>query len=220
MTPWLPLLSSLVVAGVALIGVVINNRTNRGAIAAADERNQVILAAAQRTVELTNSAAEQRGHETWRRETILTTVSSVLAVATEVRQQLSACHRWNVGGGEDIDRIGEDIEQTIWGRGGLINKLRVLSDREIPGRCEDLLRTLTAARNITLQRLKIEMDDEATGEEMQAVLTLWTKAIARTVEEERSVINATRAELGIDGLSDIPEFAPEPLPDLAQTQPV
>jgi hypothetical protein len=218
-TPWLPLISSLVVAGVALIGILTNNRTNRDAITAADERNQVILTAAQRSVELTNSAAEHREHETWRREAILTTVSSVLAVATEVRQQLSACHRWNVQSVEDIDSIGEDIDQTIWGRGGLTHKLRVLSDRTIPNRCEDLLRTLTAARNITLQRLKIELDDEATGEEVQAVLTLWTKAIARTVEEERSVISATRTELGIDDLGDIPELVPEPLPELVQPQP-
>ncbi|GAB2651206.1 hypothetical protein [Nocardia goodfellowii] len=38
MTPWLPLVSSLVVASVTLIGIRINNRTNRAAIAATDVR--------------------------------------------------------------------------------------------------------------------------------------------------------------------------------------
>lgn len=37
-TPWLPLISSLVVASVALVGIRINNRTNQDAIAAANER--------------------------------------------------------------------------------------------------------------------------------------------------------------------------------------
>ncbi|MFC9892127.1 hypothetical protein ACFVMC_00395 [Nocardia sp. NPDC127579] len=38
MTPWLPLISSLVIASVTLIGIRINNQTNRAAIAAADVR--------------------------------------------------------------------------------------------------------------------------------------------------------------------------------------
>ncbi|MBF6300196.1 hypothetical protein IU459_22000 [Nocardia amamiensis] len=38
MTSWLPLISSLVIASVTLFGIRINNRTNKAAIAAADER--------------------------------------------------------------------------------------------------------------------------------------------------------------------------------------
>lgn len=37
-TPWLPLISSLVIATVTLTGIRINNRTNRAAIAATDVR--------------------------------------------------------------------------------------------------------------------------------------------------------------------------------------
>ncbi|MVU79489.1 hypothetical protein GPX89_19850 [Nocardia sp. ET3-3] len=60
MTVWLPLISSLVVATVTLIGIRINNRTNRAAIAAADERE----------------------YRKWQREMILRQCSEVIETAT------------------------------------------------------------------------------------------------------------------------------------------
>lgn len=84
-TQWLPLLSSLIVAGVALGIGLLNDRTNRTAITAADERNrltveitnsaadkrnQETLKAAQRNIEQANQAAEHREHDKWRREAI------------------------------------------------------------------------------------------------------------------------------------------------------
>jgi hypothetical protein len=206
-TQWLPLFGSLIVAMAALVGVLVNNRTNRAALTAADERNRVTLDAAQRSVESTNAAAERREHDKWRRESVLTAVSSVLAISSDVRQQLLRCERWEA---DELDRVDEEIRQIITGSRGFISSLRVVAHRKIPNRCEDLMRTLTAALNISLQRRRIELDGEAVAEEITEIQALWSRAIENTVEEERSVINATRLELEIKISAEVHQFAPQP----------
>ncbi|WP_157172630.1 hypothetical protein [Nocardia exalbida] len=207
MTQWLPLFGSLIVAMAALVGVLVNNRTNRAALTAADERNRVTLDAAQRSVESTNAAAERREHDKWRRESVLTAVSSVLAISNDVRQQLLRCERWEA---DELDRVDEEIRQIITGSRGFISSLRVVAHRKIPNRCEDLMRTLTAALNISLQRRRIELDGEAVAEEITEIQALWSRAIENTVEEERSVINATRLELEIKISAEVHQSAPQP----------
>ncbi len=206
-TQWLPLFGSLVVAIAALVGVLVNNRTNRAAVTAADERNRVTLDAAQRSVEETNAAAERREHDKWRRESVLTAVSSVLAISSDVRQQLLRCDRWEA---DELDQVDEDIRRTITESRGFVSSLRVVAHRKIPNRCEDLMRTLTAALNISLQRRRIELDGEATAEEIAEIQALWSRAIENTVEEERSVINATRLELEIKISAEVHQSAPQP----------
>ncbi|MBF6298289.1 hypothetical protein IU459_12135 [Nocardia amamiensis] len=207
MTQWLPLFGSLIVAVAALVGVLLNNRTNRAAVSAADERNRVTLDAAHRNVELTNAAAERREHDKWRRESVLSAVSSVLAISSEVRQQLMQCDRW---ADDELDRVGEELRQTIAESVGFISSLRVVAHRKLPNRCADLMRTLSAALNITLQRRGIELDGEATGAEISEIQALWSRAIENTVEEERSVISATRIELEIKVSSELAHAAPQP----------
>jgi hypothetical protein len=206
-TQWLPLFGSLIVAMAALVGVLVNNRTNRAALTAADERNRVTLDAAQRSVESTNAAAERREHDKWRRESVLTAVSSVLAISSDVRQRLLRCERWEA---DELDRVDEEIRQIITGSRGFISSLRVVAHRKIPNRCEDLMRTLTAALNISLQRRRIELDGEAVAEEITEIQALWSRAIENTVEEERSVINATRLELEIKISAEVHQSAPQP----------
>ncbi|MGK8487911.1 hypothetical protein [Nocardia asiatica] len=207
MTQWLPLFGSLVVAIAALVGVLVNNRTNRAAVTAADERNRVTLDAAQRSVEETNAAAERREHDKWRRESVLTAVSSVLAISSDVRQQLLRCDRWEA---DELDQVDEDVRRTITESRGFVSSLRVVAHRKIPNRCEDLMRTLTAALNISLQRRRIELDGEATAEEIAEIQALWSRAIENTVEEERSVINVTRLELEIKISAEVHQSAPQP----------
>ncbi len=206
-TQWLPLFGSLIVAIAALVGVLVNNRTNRAAVTAADERNRVTLDAAQRSVEEANAAAERREHDKWRRESVLTAVSSVLAISSDVRQQLLRCDRWEA---DELDQVDEDIRRTITESRGFVSSLRVVAHRKIPNRCEDLMRTLTAALNISLQRRRIELDGEATAEEIAEIQALWSRAIENTVEEERSVINATRLELEIKISAEVHQSAPQP----------
>ncbi|MFE7742146.1 hypothetical protein [Nocardia sp. NPDC057455] len=207
MTQWLPLFGSLIVAIAALVGVLVNNRTNRAALTAADERNRVTLDAAQRSVESTNAAAERREHDKWRRESVLTAVSAVLAISSDVRQQLLRCERWET---DELDQVDEEIRQIIIGSRGFISSLRVVAHRKIPNRCEDLMRTLTAALNISLQRRRIELDGEATAEEITEIQALWSRAIENTVEEERSVINVTRLELEIKISAEVHQATPQP----------
>ncbi|MEU7767634.1 hypothetical protein AB0B25_21225 [Nocardia sp. NPDC049190] len=218
MTQWLPLLASLVVAVAALVGVLVNNRTNRAAVDAADERsritldaaderNRVTLDAAQRNVELTNTAAGRREHDMWRRESVLAAASSVVSTSADVRRQLLACDRWDA---DELDLISQDVLETISAAREFISSLRVLAHRKVPNRCEDLMRTLTAALNITVQRRRIELDSEATGEEIAEIQALWSRAIENTVEEERSVINATRVDLEIKISADLHSPTAEP----------
>ncbi|MGQ4598661.1 hypothetical protein [Nocardia sp. R6R-6] len=211
MTQWLPLLGSLIVAVAALVGVLVNNRTNRAAVSAADERNRVALDAAQRNMELTNAAADRRDQDKWRRESVLSAVSSVLAISSEVRQRLMQCDRWD---GAELDRIAAELSQTIGESVGFVSNLRVVAHRKLPNRCADLMRTLTAALNITLQRRGIELDGEATSEEISEIQALWSRAIENTVEEERSVISATRIDLDIKVSSELAHA--EPVPALAR----
>lgn len=223
-TQWLPLFSSLVVAFVVLVGVLITNRTNRRAIDAADERGSVALEAAQRNVEAVNAAAEersrsaleaaqrnteaaeQREHEKWRRESVLAAVTALLETSATVRQQLSSQDFTYLG---EIDRFGLDLHESIEQCTGSVTRLRILSSPRIPNRCEDLLRTLTAAANITVQKLTLTLDGEATADDLDDIRTLWHKAIASTVEQELSVIKAARTELGLEPLPT-PERVPTP----------
>lgn len=199
MTQWLPLLGSLPVAGAVLVGVIANNRTHREGIAAADERGRQALDAAQRNVELSNMVGDQRDHEAWRREAVLAAVASILETSASVRADLTTCGEWDMVTTEEIDRFSAQIHKVIWDRpGGMLTRLRVVAHRRIPNKCEDLLRTLTAAQHITMQRLKLHIDVEATVEELEEMASLWQKAMRHAAEQERSLVETTRIELGIE----------------------
>ncbi|MFD4458459.1 hypothetical protein [Nocardia sp. NPDC058480] len=221
MTQWLPLLGSLPVAGAVLVGVMANNRTHRAGITAADERGRQALDAAQRNVELSNMVGDQRDHEAWRREAVLAAVASILETSASVRADLTTCGEWDLVTADEIDSVGAQIHKVIWDRpGGMLTRLRVVAHRRIPNKCEDLLRTLTAAQHITMQRLKLHIDVEATVEELEEMASLWQKAMRHAAEQERALVETTRIELGIEiatkGLAVEP--VPEPQPVVAESR--
>lgn len=216
MIQWLPVLGSLIVAGAALVGFLVNNATNRRAIDAADERHQQTLEEARHEAELAHSAGERREHDRWRHEAVVAAVSSVLETSNSVRQQLWSCHRWEVDDDFELERAGHDIHESLWGCNGTINRLRLLATPKIPNQCEDLVSTLGAARNITLQYLKLQLDDEATSEEFTEINSLWEKAIRKAIEQERALVNSTRAELGIEQLKDLAKPEREQAPTLSE----
>ncbi|MBC7302660.1 MAG: hypothetical protein H5T78_17155 [Nocardia sp.] len=222
MTQWLPLLGSLPVAGAVLVGVIANNRTHREGIAAADERGRQALDASQRNVELSNMVGDQRDHEAWRREAVLAAVASILETSASVRADLTTCGEWDLVTADEIDSVSAQIHKVIWDRpGGMLTRLRVVAHRRIPNKCEDLLRTLTAAQHITMQRLKLHIDVEATVEELEEMASLWQKAMRHAAEQERALVETTRIELGIEiaskGIGAEPVTAPQP--QLAETSP-
>ncbi|MEU3009294.1 hypothetical protein [Nocardia asteroides] len=211
MTQWLPLLGSLIVAAAVLVGVIANNRTHREGIAAADERGRQALDAAQRNVELSNMVGDQRDHEAWRREAVLAAVASILETSASVRADLTNCGDWDLVTTEEIDNVGAQIHKVIWDRpSSMLTRLRVVAHRRIPNKCEDLLRTLTAAQHITMQRLKLHIDVEATVEELEEMASLWQKAMRHAAEQERALVETTRIELGIDIATKGPAVAPVP----------
>ncbi|MFD4352776.1 hypothetical protein ACFWPX_09460 [Nocardia sp. NPDC058518] len=213
MTQWLPLLGSLPVAGAVLVGVIANNRTHREGIAAADERGRQALDAAQRNVELSNMVGDQRDHEAWRREAVLAAVASILETSASVRADLTTCGEWDLVTADEIDSVGAQIHKVIWDRpGGMLTRLRVVAHRRIPNKCEDLLRTLTAAQHITMQRLKLHIDVEATVEELEEMASLWQKAMRHAAEQERALVETTRIELGIEIATKGFGVDPVPLP--------
>ncbi len=210
-TQWLPLLGSLIVAAAVLVGVIANNRTHREGIAAADERGRQALDAAQRNVELSNMVGDQRDHEAWRREAVLAAVASILETSASVRADLTNCGDWDLVTTEEIDNVGAQIHKVIWDRpSSMLTRLRVVAHRRIPNKCEDLLRTLTAAQHITMQRLKLHIDVEATVEELEEMASLWQKAMRHAAEQERALVETTRIELGIDIATKGPAVAPVP----------
>ncbi|MGW4635497.1 hypothetical protein [Nocardia sp. NPDC004415] len=221
MTQWLPLLGSLPVAGAVLVGVFVNNRTHREGIAAADERGRQALDAAQRHVELSNMVGDQRDHEAWRREAVLAAVASILETSASVRGDLASCGEWDLVTAEEIDGVGAQIHKVIWDRpGGILTRLRVVAHRRIPNKCEDLLRTLTAAQHITMQRLKLHIDVEATVEELEEMASLWQKAMRHAAEQERALVEITRLELGIEIASKGPAAPPVPAAQAPVAEPV
>ncbi|GGN87798.1 hypothetical protein [Nocardia rhizosphaerihabitans] len=221
MTQWLPLLGSLVVAAAVLVGVIANNRTHRDGIAAADERGRQALDAAQRNVELSNMVGDQRDHEAWRREAVLAAVASILETSASVRADLTSCGEWDLVTAEEIDNVGAQIHKVIWDRpNGMLTRLRVVAHRRIPNKCEDLLRTLTAAQHITMQRLKLHIDVEATVEELEEMASLWQKAMRHAAEQERALVETTRIELGIDIATKGPAVPPVPAPAPPVAEPV
>ncbi|TDP43248.1 hypothetical protein [Nocardia ignorata] len=220
MTQWLPLLGSLPVAGAVLVGVIANNRTHRDALAAADERGRQALDAAQRHVELSNMVGDQRDHEAWRREAVLAAVASILETSASVRADLASCGDWELLTVDEIDNVGAQIHKVIWDRpSAMLTRLRVVAHRRIPNKCEDLLRTLTAAQHITMQRLKLHIDVEATVEELEEMASLWQKAMRHAAEQERALVETTRIELGIEIASKTvgAEPAPAPIRVVAET---
>lgn len=220
MTQWLPLLGSLVVAAAVLVGVIANNRTHREGIAAADERGRQALDAAQRNVELSNMVGVQRDHEAWRREAVLAAVASILDTSASVRADLTNCGDWDLVTVEEIDGVGAQIHKVIWDSpSGMLTRLRVVAHRRISTKCEDLLRTLTAAQHITMQRLKLHIDVEATVEEIEEMASLWQKAMRHAAEQERALVEITRVELGIEVATKGPAVAPVPTQPVA-AQPV
>ncbi|GGK53962.1 hypothetical protein [Nocardia camponoti] len=213
MTQWLPLLGSLIVAAAVLGGILGINRTNREAIAAADERGRQALDAAQRHIELSNMVGDQRDHEAWRREAVLAAVASILETSASVRSDLASVQDWDLVTADEIDNVSADIHKVIWGRpASMLPRLRVVAQRRISSKCEDLLRTLTAAQHITMQRLKLHIDVEATVDELEEMAELWQKAMRHAAEQERALVETTRTELGIATKSSAPQPVSRPEP--------
>ncbi|WP_159080077.1 hypothetical protein [Nocardia suismassiliense] len=146
MSAWLPLISALVIATVTTFGIVINNRANTRAITAADERNQTTLEAAQRNIELSNSAADTREHDKWRRDAVLESVSSILEVSEGILDALRRFEARQLGSTEEETDF-TDLRTRLWSVSNSALKLQILSTHHLHRHTSQLQRGLAAAIN-------------------------------------------------------------------------
>ncbi|MBF6127843.1 hypothetical protein [Nocardia brasiliensis] len=141
----------------AFAGVLINNRTNRNAITAADERNTVTLKAAQNNMEATNEAAAQRGHEQWRRETVLEVINDILTVSEEVSRSLEYREDWS-----DPKVVRTETWLILDQIRAKAQLLRILTSSDLVRRCGDLNSALQSSMStaIALHRLKDDASEQ------------------------------------------------------------
>ncbi|ONM47482.1 hypothetical protein [Nocardia donostiensis] len=201
---WLPLLGSLLVAGAAVVAVLVNNRTNRQAISAADARSQQALEAAQqqtadtarrqidvaqRQVESVHAAGEGRAHEQWRQDKVAAVVADSLVMSGRIYQALRRDTEWT-------DELIGDLIRDLEDGSERANVLRIVSSdihykqwRRLADSLSDALLSAVA-----LQRKKLKED---APEDVQAAREHKAAMLTEVKAAERALISETRAELGI-----------------------
>ncbi len=209
---WLPLLGSLALGGAAVIAVLVNNRTSRDAIAAADERAQRTLSvaaqhqtasvaqqadstrlqldAAHHQVESAHAVALVQASEHWRRDAVAGAVADSLGMSSRICQALRRDEDWT-------DELIGDLIHNLEAGSDRANVLRLVGSdthykqwRRLADTLSDVL--LSA---LTLQRKKLQ---DAPPEEIRAARDHKTQMLGEVRVAERDLIIATREELGID----------------------
>ncbi|MFI6368913.1 hypothetical protein ACIBG0_40080 [Nocardia sp. NPDC050630] len=114
MTSWLPLISALVIASVTLVGIRINNRTNRAAIVASDERE----------------------YRKWQREMVLRQCGEAIETALHVHDEY-----WRTltdRSDKDADEIRATMDEHVAKLGVNVAMLRMLNARTVAKPCDEL----------------------------------------------------------------------------------
>ncbi|MFI6369240.1 hypothetical protein ACIBG0_41855 [Nocardia sp. NPDC050630] len=113
MTPWLPLISSLVIASVTLFGIRVNNRTNSAAIAAADERE----------------------YRKWQRETVLRQCAEAIETAMIAEH---AYDHWLMGSAKDLGELKAMMLEYWRKLGANAAMLKMLNANAVADKCTHL----------------------------------------------------------------------------------
>ncbi|WP_328389999.1 hypothetical protein [Nocardia sp. NBC_00416] len=209
---WLPLLGALALGSAAVIAVLANNRTNRNAIVAADERAQRTLAAAaqqqndsaKRQVDTTRLQLDAAHHqvesahavalgqagEHWRRDTVVAAVADSLGMSGRICQALRRDEEWT-------DELIGDLIHDLEDGSDRANVLRLVGSDPHYKQWRRLADTLSDAllSALTLQRKKLQ---QAPAEEIRAARDHKTQLLGEVRAAERDLIVATRIELDIE----------------------
>lgn len=122
---WLPLITAMIIASVALVGVVVSNRTNRRAIEAADERSRTEL-----------RESRDRDFRSWQRDTLLRLGDEVVEAAIDAYDEYSKAialgPRW---GQEDFQASMEIIDARSRKIGANVARLRLIGAHQTADRC-------------------------------------------------------------------------------------
>jgi len=203
---WLPLLGSLVVACAAVTGVLVNNRTNRQAIMAADARSQQALDAARqqtntahRHAEATQrqaDAAQQQvesvhgnADDHWHNDKVVAVVTDSLVMSGKIYQALRRDADWT-------DELIGDLIRDLEDGSERANVLRIVSSDVHYKQWRRLADTLSDAllSAVALQRKKLK---EEAPEDVQAARDNKAAILTDVRAAERALISETRAELGL-----------------------
>ncbi|MGW5317846.1 hypothetical protein [Nocardia thailandica] len=117
---WLPLLGSGLVAGVALLGVILSNRVNRDAIARADER----------------------AHASWHRDEVLKVVLAVLKTSDSILQAFRYQYQWK----DEYANKDNELKQVTDKMALYTSSLELLAPGVLAEKCEALHEALFQAR--------------------------------------------------------------------------
>ncbi|WP_218719472.1 hypothetical protein [Nocardia sp. MH4] len=164
---WLPVLGSVLVAGVALWGVVVSNRTNRDAIAAADERALM----------------------SWRRDEVLKVVLSVLETSDDILQEFRYQHSWTAEYAKKDNELKRKTDKLSLN----YSSLELLAPGALPSRCKELHEALFNAREavVNLQEVRARNMPELFESRVDAQTKEEDAKAART-----NFIQAAQAKLG------------------------
>lgn len=207
---WLPLLGSLVVACAAVAGVLVNNRTNRQAIMAADTRSQQALDAArqqtntahrhaeaaqhqadatQQQVESVRGAGDGRANEQWHNDKVVAVVTDSLVMSGKIYQALRRDADWT-------DELIGDLIRDLEDGSERANVLRIVSSDAHYKQWRRLADALSDAllSAVALQRKKLK---EEAPEDVQAARDRKSAILTDVRAAERALISETRAELGL-----------------------
>jgi hypothetical protein len=119
-TAWLPLISSLLVASVTLVGIRVNNRTNQKAILAADTRE----------------------HHKWLRETALRQCGEAIQTALLAADEFL---EWSIErSGKDLGQLRVATQEFSRKLGANISVLHMLDARKSAGHCNEMREMLVS----------------------------------------------------------------------------
>lgn len=155
--PWLPTLGSFVVAAAAFVGVFLSNRTNRAAISAADERE----------------------HEKWRREEVLSAATRVLAGAADFHRLAT-----EIGDDESVETALIDSGRAMT---AAVEALAIVGSLDMFIACRDLT---AAAHQCLAVRARIRAAARTIASDDEDIT-----AATREFDEARSDLDAARQEL-------------------------
>ena len=166
-----------------MVGVVVNNSTNRLAIAKADAR-----------AEYDREEARSRDHDAWRKQIVLETVAELLVLSNEVCQRIWRHDSWTV---HEMADVNDELSVRVSNGRTLLGRLFLVSN----GLADDATRLIDALHEgldeATSQRSG-ELGRTMTAEERTEAEASYRAAMDSVYRAEMNLMGSTRSEIGID----------------------
>lgn len=183
-TPWLPVLGSVIVALAAFTGVFLSNRTNRAAIAAADDRE----------------------HDKWWREAVLTEVAEALDTSSVLSFNFADRPARTAGlTDESLAKMGDSFESDLAKLRGNAGKLRILAD-ELSSQVLVIASAATKAQGAAVEVQYAR--HEGNSDDVEKAKVVLDDAVRAFFDAEATLILMAREDLGLIGPTSQTEVQP------------